>query len=394
MSLAVALSTLLLPAFSPAPLLLDVKRPASGTWSRTQCGGPSGNASIPSQWASEVTADKVPLPEYPRPMFMRGSSSDRDKGDPATWQSLNGLWEWQPDTGGAPPFGKTLASSILVPFPIESCLSGVAPRSSAEYVANSWYRTQISVSKPADGGKTLLHFEAVDWQAVVWVGGSLAVNHTGGFDAFSVDITDAVAAQNGPIEVIVSVYDPSDEGAQPNGKQRISAIDSPGGDTYTPNSGLWQTVWLERVPSTFISAVQIATNTQTATLVGSVGGDTATLPLLTYEVLDGDGGVLATASAKPGVAVELEIPIARLWSPASPHLYDLRVVLASSAAAPSSSAAADSVLAYFGMRTFAVANASATATPGESAGAVMRPLLNGQFTFLAGWLDQVTPPGS
>ena len=156
----------------------------------------TAGADIPSQWASQVSADTTPLPLYPRPQLVRGKSSDRDEGDAATWTNLNGLWEWQPSTDPAepPPFGKQLNGSILVPFPVESCLSGVAPASSDEQLQRMWYRTQFTTPPAAAvtaGGsqRLLLHFGAIDWQSSVYLNGALVGNHTGGYDGVDYDIT-------------------------------------------------------------------------------------------------------------------------------------------------------------------------------------------------------------
>ncbi len=156
----------------------------------------SASADIPSQWASQVSADTTPLPLYPRPQLVRGKSANRNTGDATTWTNLNGLWEWQPsnDPAEAPPFGRQLNGSILVPFPVESCLSGVAPASSSEQVQRMWYRTQFTTPPAAavTAGNTqrlLLHFGAIDWQSSVYLNGALVGNHTGGYDGFDIDVS-------------------------------------------------------------------------------------------------------------------------------------------------------------------------------------------------------------
>jgi len=330
-------------------------------------------ADIPSRFASDVSSESTPLPAYPRPQMVRtssgaaGTSLDelRDLGDPSTWSNLNGLWEWEPATSAAPPVGKTLSSSILVPFPVESCLSGVAPLTSADVVKHMWYRLTFDVA--SDGGNILLHFGAVDWQATVYLNGKLLGNHTGGYTGFSFDVTPNLEA-NGPNELLVYAYDPSDGGFQPNGKQRISAIDNPGGDTYTPSSGIWQTVWLESVPSTHITSLSIDQASTTAlTVTAATSGGGGQIPHLSYRVVDKAGKVLAEATGASGQVVRLMVPGAILWSPSSPHLYDLHA-----------STSTDNVTAYFGLRTFALGNGP----KGK------RPLLNGNFTFYIGFLDQ------
>ena len=127
-------------------LLVTPRRPSMAQWQRTQCASPTGSADIPSRWALEVSAAAVPLPEYPRPTLVRGvrgppppdTSQLRDSGVAGTWHNLNGLWEWEAAPGTELPTGRTLRHSILVPFPVESCLSGVAPRRTADTVQRMW----------------------------------------------------------------------------------------------------------------------------------------------------------------------------------------------------------------------------------------------------------------
>jgi len=217
-------------------LKVTASRPAAASWKRTLCGSPSGGSKvdIPSKWASQVSADSTPLVAYPRPQMVRGaqsglsSSQFRDIGDDASWTNLNGLWEWErTDSGSAVPFGRTLNSSILVPFPVESCLSGVSPQSSAEIAMHMWYRLTFDAKLDADSS-TLLHFGAIDWQASVYLNGKFLGNHTGGYDGFDFDVSDSIKPTGN--ELLVYAFDPSDTGVQSNGKQRISAIDSPGGN--------------------------------------------------------------------------------------------------------------------------------------------------------------------
>ena len=210
----------------------------------------------------------------------------------------------------------------------------------------------------------VLHFGAVDWQTSVWLNGLHLGNHTGGYDGFSFDVTKALRLR-GPAtpsdELLVYVYDPSDSGAQPNGKQRISALDRPGGDTYTPSSGIWQTVWLESMPVSHISSLQIGADTRKLTVTATVEGSKDPVQ---YEV-SLKGTVVAKGNGTGSVTILVPNPM--LWSPQSPTLYDLKATVGG-----------DQVLAYFGMRDFVLANESG----------IVRPHLNGKFTFMAGWLDQ------
>lgn len=199
---------------------------AEAAWQRTKCGSPAvaDQADLITQWGATVTPDNV-LPEYPRPQMTRDAAS--------TSLNLNGLWEFQlASADDAIPFGVTLNQTILVPFPLEACLSGAfAWPAYSKYL---FYRVLFDAPALA-AGTTLLHFGAVDWNTTVYLNGVAVGSHVGGYDGFSFDVSAQLAATDN--ELIVSVYDPSDDGAQPEGKQRISAINHPGGDTYTPSSG-------------------------------------------------------------------------------------------------------------------------------------------------------------
>ena len=135
--------------------------------------------------------------------------------------------------------------------------------------------------------KTLLHFGAVDWQTHVYLNTQYLGNHTGGYDGFSFEVTDLLMKNGNTNELIIYVFDPSDDGAQPNGKQRISAIDNPGGDQYTPNSGIWQTVWLETVPDIYIDNISINADTQELKVSANlINSDTDTINV-SFDVYDG-----------------------------------------------------------------------------------------------------------
>lgn len=182
---------------------------------------------IMTEWAAKIDVENV-LPEYPRPIMER-----------ADWINLNGLWNY-----AISPVGQAMPQSydgrILVPFAVESSLSGVGK--SLGEKNELWYQRQFSVPSKWKGHRILLHFGAVDWKADVWVNKVKVGQHTGGFTPFSFDITPALL--NGENELIVKVWDPTDKGPQPRGKQ----VSKPGGIWYTPVSGIWQTVWLEPVP--------------------------------------------------------------------------------------------------------------------------------------------------
>lgn len=365
----------------PAAALFKVAEPASvpvrvprrltdegSKWAPTQCG--PGNQV--TQWTSQVRGCAAPtlrrtachlasswpvvaqvsptnaLPEYPRPQLTRPQGS---------WSNLNGLWEFSPDAIPVPPFNTTLPNNILVPFPAEACLSGYG-----KTTKTLTYR--LVFDSPFPGSRIILHFGAVDWQTSVYVNGVLVGNHTGGYDGFDLDVTAAMQATAN--ELIVSVFDPSDDGYQPNGKQRISAIVNPGGDTYTPSSGIWQTVWLEQVPTTYVTGIRILADTQQATftvngaIVCADGASTICViatrasPLadnagggngFNIVIMDG-GSVVAQASGTTGSPLSVPIPQPNLWHMDTPSLYNVSVALCT--LTPCNNI--DNVATYFGMR--------------------------------------------
>jgi hypothetical protein len=313
-----------------------------------------GNLMTP--WAEKVDPAN-PLPEYPRPQMVRKD-----------WTSLNGLWDYAvTDLDAARP--EAFAGKILVPFPIESALSGVKkPLEAKQWL---WYRRTFAPPDLAGGKRLLLHFGAVDWEAVVSVNGKEIGSHRGGYDPFSFDITDAVKA--GENELVVRVWDSSGAKGEPKGKQHFPAIKNPGGIMYTPCSGIWQTAWLETVPAVSIAALKITPDVDAGLVRITVTGRGAT-DGLTMEVtaLDGDREFVH-ATGKPGEAIPLAVANAKLWTPESPFLYGLKVKL------QKDGAAVDTVESYFGMRKIALAK--------DDKG-ILRPMLNGKFVFQSGPLDQ------
>ena len=190
---------------------------------------------IRTPWAEQVDPAK-PLPEYPRPLMQRSE-----------WLNLNGLWDYAVVPAGTPTFQKQ--GRILVPFCIESSLSGVGCTVGKDNVL--WYRRTFTVPKAWKGQRVLLHFGAVDWQADIWVNDIKAGSHTGGYTPFTLDITEALKA--GENTLSVKVWDGTDTGFQPRGKQ----VSKPGGIWYTSVTGIWQTVWLEPVPQQYIAGLRI-----------------------------------------------------------------------------------------------------------------------------------------
>jgi beta-galactosidase/beta-glucuronidase len=252
-------------------------------------------------WAKDVSPDNV-WPEYPRPQLVRDD-----------WTNLNGLWDYaiQPNDASKPAAWQ---GSILVPFPVESALSGVMQAVSPKQ--QLWYRRTFSqtVSKP--GERVLLHFGAVDWECQVWVNGQRVGSHRGGYDPFSFDISSAV--QEGDNELVVAVWDPTDVGYQPRGKQVLK----PHGIMYTAVTGIWQTVWLETVPAAHIEGLKIVPDVDAG--VVRVAVDANQQGGVVISVSDGDQQIVQK-TGQVGETVELPIKNAKLWSPShSPHLYDVK----------------------------------------------------------------------
>ena len=189
---------------------------------------------ITSPWADSVNPAKV-LPDYPRPQMKR-----------TEWQNLNGLWQYAvlPNAEAA-NMPSSFQGNILVPFAVESALSGVGKTVGKD--STLWYKTSFTISSNRKGKKILLHFGAVDWRTDVYINGNNVATHEGGFDPFSIDITSALI-KGAQQQIAVRVWDPTDDGPQPRGKQ----VKDPRGIWYTPVTGIWQTVWLETVPETYI----------------------------------------------------------------------------------------------------------------------------------------------
>jgi len=313
-----------------------------------------------TRWAKDVSPDNA-LPEYPRPQMVRKD-----------WLNLNGLWELAvTEKDAAKPASFT--EWILVPFPIESALSGVMKR--VDESNRIWYRRTFELPGAWNGKRILLHFGAVDWESVVYVNGKEQGDHRGGYDAFNYDITDSLKA-SGPQEVIVSVWDPTNTAGQPRGKQ----VKNPGGIFYTPTTGIWQTVWLEPVPKNKyrIEGLKLTPDVDNSRLVVELDPKYLSKSNA-VEVAVFDGGK-EVASGSGLAKTEVEIPNPKLWSPESPFLYDLRITLRSSNKSNNKPGKViDEVKSYFGMRKIEI---------GKDKEGITRILLNGKFLFQIGPLDQ------
>jgi hypothetical protein len=315
---------------------------------------------LKTRWAKDVSP-KQPLPEYPRPQLVREK-----------WKNLNGLWEYAvgPKDDDRP---QKFDDQILVPFPIESALSGVMKRVSQD--ERLWYRRTFSVDSSWHGQRVLLHFGAVDWETTVWVNGRELGRHQGGYDPFTFDVTDLLH-DKGEQELMVGVWDPTDAGPQPRGKQ----VNKPGGIFYTPATGIWQTVWLEPVPQASVESLKIIPDLDGKQVQVTVNcrGETDQ-QRVTVKVTGVSAGSRSSplkpisASGSAGEALSLELADVHPWSPDEPWLYDLSVTL-EQAGKP-----ADRVTSYFGLRKVSL---------GQDENGTTRIFLNNHPLFMFGPLDQ------
>lgn len=313
--------------------------------------------SLTTAWAEKVDRDH-PWPEYPRPQLVRKD-----------WVNLNGPWAYAIRPRDAASPGE-YDGAVLVPFPVESVLSGV--RKPLLPDQRLWYRRTFKTPDLSGGKRLLLHFEAVDWDATVSVNGREVGGHKGGYDSFTFDVTEAVKP-SGENELVVAVLDPTDRGWQPRGKQQIQAMTKPGGIFYTPCSGIWQTVWLEPVPATAIEGLSMVPDLPGSKLRLTAGVARGQGDEIVEAVVSDGGREVARATGKPGEAMAISIEDPKLWSPDRPFLYDLIVTL------KRGGQDLDSVTSYFGMRSIGL---------GKDEKGVTRILLNGKFVFQAGPLDQ------
>ena len=313
---------------------------------------PAGDK-IKTPW-SETVDPNNPLPEYPRPQLVRDQ-----------WKNLNGLWNYAiREKGGNVP--ATFDGKILVPFAIESALSGVQKRVGTEN--ELWYQTAFSVPKEWKGKQVLLNFGAVDWTCELWLNDIQIGGHQGGYDPFSFDIT-AYLKPSGDQTLIVKVWDPTNDGFQPRGKQ----VKDPRGIWYTPVTGIWQTVWLEAVNQVYITQLKTVPNIDGQNIeVKACAQHTIPGDLIEVVVMS-DGKMISSAKAAAGQSMTVAVPEPKLWSPDSPYLYDM-IVRITRGGKP-----LDEVQSYFGMRKISTARA---------ANGVVRMQLNNQDLFQFGPLDQ------
>ena len=309
-------------------------------------------APLLTRWAADVDPAN-PLPEYPRPQLVR-----------ADWLSLNGLWDYAitPDTNTLAP---AASGQILVPYPVESALSGVM--TNLDEHGKLWYHRRFTLPETWRGRRVRVHFGAVDWRCEVAVNGRPMGRHQGGYDAFAFDITDALHWTNGE-EISLCVTDPT-EGDQPRGKQSRK----PEGIFYSASSGIWQTVWLEPLPEICIDRLKLTPDVDARLLRLAVAADNFADSLRVCAVALADGKEVGRVTGPANASLVLNLPNPRLWSPEDPFLYDLKVTLLDG------DQTVDTVTSYFGMRKISLQ---------KDEQGVMRMALNGRTDFELGILDQ------
>jgi len=325
------------------------------------CGCANGDARwtpaqgrLMTRWAQDVKPSTVHA-EYPRPQMVRSD-----------WLNLNGLWDYAIVSKDQETAPAEFDGQILVPFAVESALSGVSERVGPDN--RLWYRRSFDMpEKWRTDKRLLLHFGAVDWKTTVWVNGQRVGQHLGGYDPFTFDITDALT-DDGAQEIVLSVWDPTDAGGQARGKQ----VRQPEGIWYTPVTGIWQTVWIEPVAPRYIRGVKMVPDIDNGKLNIEVEGRFTRSDNVTVEVLDGDTVV---AKGKGLNFIEVEIPEPHLWSPDDPFLYHVRVTLGHF----QRPGVLDQVQSYVGMRKISLA---------KDESGINRLFLNNKPLFHYGPLDQ------
>ena len=289
-----------------------------------------------------------PLPEYPRPQLRRNS-----------YLNLNGIWEYAITKTAEKP--AAMQGEIVVPFSPETPLSGVGHiLQPDEYL---WYRRSVTLPEGFfRGGRLLLHFGAVDQCCTVWVNGQEAGSHTGGYLPFALDVTELIEGDAFTLELRVT--DPTDTGSLSRGKQRLKNT----GIWYTPQSGIWQTVWMECVPENYLRSLRITPKPEENAVHIRLEADD---PAMAAVTICRDGGIIAEGQTDENGESTLTIPAEelRLWSPENPFLYDAAITLVGG----------DKVESYFGMRAFGI---------GKDEKGLPRLLLNGKPYFQNGLLDQ------
>lgn len=333
----------LLPIFATLFLLLSCAENETITWK------PAGDK-IMTEWGENIDPNNV-LPEYPRPQLVRGE-----------WINLNGLWDYaiKPANEEMP---EIFDGKILVPFAVESALSGVG-KSVGEDDA-LWYSREFKLPKEWKNSRIRLNFGAVDWKAEVYVDDKFVGEHKGGYAPFAFDITDSLSKKK-THKLVVKVTDGTDSAFQPRGKQ----VANPNGIWYTAVTGIWQTVWMEPVNEVVVESYSAKADIEKSILNvraiarGAKVGDDCLIELIE------NGEVISSAN---GADVILNVENPKLWSPDSPYLYDLRITISRNGEI------LDQVMGYAAMREISVV---------VDKKGYKRMALNGEPLFQYGTLDQ------
>ncbi len=308
---------------------------------------------ILTSWGEKLDTASV-LHEYPRPQMVREN-----------WTNLNGFWDYAlTDSAGQKP--EHFDGRILVPFCVESTLSGVTQKVTSKDAI--WYQKHLHLDKPVNGQRLLLHFGGVDWHTSLWINGQKIGEHMGAYDPFYFDITDALNFNDHQV-ITLKVWDPTNEGVQARGKQLMD----PRGIWYTPVSGIWQTVWMEQVDASHIEYIKVIPDVDSNIIRVSVmvsGQDED--HRLRLSAWDQDSCITEQEGASDSL-FKLRIPQPRLWSPSHPNLYDLKIQLLGK------QDTLDEVTSYFGMRKVEIR---------KDTNGINRIFLNNQVIFNFGPLDQ------
>ena len=306
---------------------------------------------ILTKWVSDIDPAK-PWLQYPRPDMVRNA-----------WINLNGLWDYAITPKDTKP--EKWNGKILVPYPVESALSGVKIRIAEN--ENLWYKRTFKIPNVWNKKRILLNFEASDWETTVWIDGKEVGKHLGGYDPFTIDITQSLGNLKFH-ELLVRVWDPTDKGPQPRGKQ----VSTPGGIWYTSTTGIWQTVWIEPVNEAYISSFRTVTNADKGTISFKTDVKNAGTTSLNFTIKK-DGRKVASVNGQCNeeITVKIENPV--FWSPENPFLYDINIQL------KDGNKTVDRVTSYTGIRKVAI---------GKAADGFTRILLNNNFVYQNGPLDQ------
>ncbi len=306
---------------------------------------------ILTEWALQVDPS-LPWPEYPRP------DARRDE-----WVNLNGLWDYTITDLNTRP--QNWEGKILVPYPVESALSGVKKRVSEN--ENLWYKRTFKLPRSWKRKQILLNFEASDWETVVYIDGHEAGRHRGGYDPFSINITDYLDRKKNH-EILVRIWDPTDKGTQPRGKQ----VSEPGGIWYTPTTGIWQTVWMEPVSNSYIESYRSITHIETGTVTFSTQVINPGDNKIRISVLK-ENKIIANGSGDCNDRIVVSIPEPKLWTPENPYLYNIMIELYDG------EKEIDKIYGFTGLRKISL---------GKTPDGFNRVLLNNKFVYQNGPLDQ------